>query len=476
MTMRSTWLVLAWVLGVAVAGAGLAVGCGTSSASSQGHTDAGDATSELAQPEEAAVDAGPDINQDPDVYPANHHPIPQLDYHGGEVLQHIRVVTLTFVGDPHRDAFRDFDHFIVSTAWWKQTAEGYCVDGGKYSGQCVGDGTAKAPEGGAWIPDGSTADGGDGYLDVELPYDLATSIMDGDIQTWLQKHVAAGDFPAPDASTIYAIYFPKTTSVSLGPGQGALCAPTAYGVILGYHSQVTLTPPGGTPVNAQYAALPFCDFGGGDNSNYQLTTLTASHEIAETATDPSGTAFFLSTNDAWSGAQSISGGENGDMCENVNDNTYDESGYNVQRIWSNQAAAQSKQPCQPWGSTYYAAALRTTAQPIPQDNHVSDGYVFVKRGQSTDVIADVFAEKALPHDLLLYAGVPRFGATDPSALAPPGNMVTVTFSQQQVNNGDGVIVTFSAASGATAGDQALVIRAVLENNDYNDWPVIVHVH
>ena len=44
-----------------------------------------------------------------------------------------------------------------------------------------------------------------------------------------------------------------------------------------------------------------------------------------------------------------------------------------------------------------------------------------------------------------------------------------------MNNGDGVVVTFSAPSKAIAGDVHLVLRAVLEPNDYNDWPVIIHV-
>ena len=68
------------------------------------------------------------------------------------------MVTVTFTGDPHRDGERDFTHFILTTAWWQQTAEGFCIDGGPYGGQCVGEGTSVAPEGGAWRPDGSTAD------------------------------------------------------------------------------------------------------------------------------------------------------------------------------------------------------------------------------------------------------------------------------------------------------------------------------
>jgi len=473
--MRSALIFVACTLAATGAASGVAVGC-SSSSSAPGGGDGGDASTGDAVPTpEAAVDTGPDNEQDPDVYPASHHPIPQLDYNGGAILQRARVVTVTFTGNAHRDALRVFDHTITTTDWWKQTGEGYCVDGGAHAG-CVGAGTAAAPEGGAWRPDGSTDDAGDGYLDVELPYDFASSgITDGDIQTWLNRHVVAGDFPAPDAQTLYMLYFPSTTSIT-DPNQGTSCF--NWGA---YHYSTVITPDAGQPVAVAYAVMPYCDLGQGDLVNYQYLTQAASHEIAEAATDPfpSLTAgFYLTTNDAWEGQIQNVGGECGDMCFFVADPTYNESGYNVQRIWSNQMAALGKQPCQPWSQPYFAAALRTTLQKIPPDQHPSDGYVFVKRGQSVDIVADVFSEVALPHDLLLYAGKNKPNATDPSDLAPPDNAVTVSLSESQVHNGNGVVVTVSASSKSLQGANyvsKVVLRAVLEKNDYNDWPFAVLV-
>jgi len=484
--MRSSWLVLAWVFGVALAGVGLAVGCGSSSAGARATNDGGDASTEAAA-EEAAVDAGPDINQDPDAYPAKHHPIPQLDYNGGPILQHARIVTVTFTGNVHRDGFRYFDHFIVTSGWWKQALESNCIDAGPYAG-CIGDGNDVASDGGAWRPDGSTADGGDGYLDVELAYDLPGSVlMDSDIQTWLGNHITAGDFPPTDSQTLYAIYFPTTTSISYAdPNSGQL--QTSCQQFLGYHGSIAPgSPAGGTA----YAVLPYCTFGIGDDFDYQQLILTTSHEFAEGVTDPqvdTHTAFALNVgNDPWLAQQGIAGAgaECADMCANVSspsvfvgggDEPYDESGYNVTRIWSSLAASLSMNPCQPWTPTYYGAALRTVPQPIPADgNNLSDGYVFVKRGQSVDVVADVFSQAALPHDLLLYAGVPKLGAMSPSDLDAPPDLITVSFSQQQVHNGDGVVVTFTVPSKATTGDNWMVLRSVLEQTDYNDWPLIVHV-
>jgi hypothetical protein len=474
MSMRGAW-VLVISLVAASSSVGLAVGCGGSSAGGTATSDGGDATIEDATPE-GLCDAGSDLNRCSDAYPAQHHPVPQLDYGGGPILQHIRVVTVTFAGDPHRDAFRDFDHFLVTTPWWRQTAETFCIDGGTFAGQCVGDGTSAAPEGGAWPPDGSAADGGDGHLDVELAYDFASgSIEDADIQAWLARHITAGDFPPPDDQTAYVLFFPQSTTITnVGPS----CVQFA-----GYHK--TIPAPDGGGGRVSYAVIPYCDYGQGDAVDFQQATFATSHELAEMATDPEFgqyTAFDLTSNDAWLAQEGIAGGVGGecaDMCFLVADPTYDAGGYTVTRVWSNQAAARSMQPCQPWAQTYHGAALRTAPQLIPATDsfpaHVSDGYVFLKRGQSTDIVADVFSQSALPHALLLYAGTNRLGATDPGDMIPPGDLIAVAFSQQKVQNGDRVVVTFTAPSTASTGDTWMVIRTVLEKNDFNDWPVIVHV-
>jgi hypothetical protein len=471
--MSSTWLGVSLALaiaGAAVGAAGLAAGCSNASSAKAASGEGGDASTADVMPE-AVADTGPDNDQDPDVYPSKHHPIPQIDYSGGPILFHTRVVTVTFTGDTHKAALRAFGHFITSSDWWKQTAEGYCVDAGPHAG-CVGAGTAAAPEGGAWLPDGSTDDAGDGFLDVELPYDLGSpNISDGQIQAWLAGHISAGDFPAPDSQTIYAVYFPKTTSIDYG---GAISC-EAFGA---YHGETAAAPDGGTPILVAYAVMPFCDYGLGDVGNYNYVTLAASHELAEAATDPhpnKETAFSLYSNDAWLGPFAGQAAENGDMCEFLADPSYDQTGITVQRIWSNQAAAQSKQPCQPFSLPYFAAALRTSPQKLP-DGHTSDGYVFVKRGQSVDVVADVFSETALAHDLLLYAGKDKGpAATDPSDMGLPDDYIQISLSQQQVHNGNGVVVTFSVPSNAVTGDFRVVLRAVLEKADYNDWPILVHV-
>jgi hypothetical protein len=412
------------------------------------------------------VDAGPDIDQPPGVYPANHQPIPQIDYNGGPIFQNIRIVTITFVGDLHRDGLRGLDHYMTMSDWWQQTAEGYCV---REAGPCVGPGVVTAADASAWLPDGSTEDAGDGYLDVELPYDFpSNTVQDSQIGPWLDKHIGNGDFPKPDAQTVYVIFFPSTTTVV---DQGPLCLGE-----VAYHSVYASKLPGGS--DTAYAVIPYCQYNQGDTVNYTQVQVAASHEIAETATDPYPgvrTAFYLTSNDAWEGAQSLGGGENGDMCEGLSNANWPDTPYTYQRIWSNQAAAQSQQPCQPSASPnpYFALALR--APPVTVNGHRSAGYIVARRGQSTVGIADAFSQSALAHDFLLYAGKNKgYRTTTPSDLDVPDDGITIAFSRQQAHNGNGVFVTFNVPSSAAVGDVHVVLRAVYES-DYNDWPVIVHV-
>jgi hypothetical protein len=267
---------------------------------------------------------------------------------------------------------------------------------------------------------------------------------------------------------VYALYFTDSTTITLQ--NAASCDAFA-----GYHSSAAV--PGVGLAQVAYAVLPECKyFGEGANDVFNSVTLAASHELAEAATDPhpeTDTAFYLHSNDAWLGALSYGGGECGDMCTYLVDPSVLESGYTVQRIWSNAAAAASKNPCQPWDKPYFGAAVRTPL--LRLSDHSSYGYVVVKRGQSVDAIADVFSEKALPAPLVLYVGVAKGSAQTGPADVGPIDPLTVQLSQNPANNGDGVILTFTAPATAPTGNMRLVVRSVLQDQDYNDWPIIVRV-
>ena len=106
---------------------------------------------------------------------------------------------------------------------------------------------------------------------------------------------------------------------------------------------------------------------------------------------------------------------------------------------------------------------------------VSDGYVVVPRGTTQTFDVNVFSSAPLPNDLNFYVGVPKLQATDPSDLGSIAPGVTASLSITSGHNGNGALLTVSTDKTAALGDTLFVVRSVLAQNDFHDWPVIVHV-
>jgi len=406
------------------------------------------------------------IEQDPNVYPADHQPIPLLRNAGnGPVITNPKLVTITFVGDAKRDAYRAFGDTILGTPWWTTIMNGFGVQPGSGGGYAE-----LAP---TWTGTGRV------------------TISGSDIDAFLQRGITDGTIPRPVKDVLYAFYFPKNVTVQ--NGSSGSCQQ-----FLAYHTSTTVlvpdadagvsdagadageggAPPTGTPVEVPYAVIPVCDTGDA-TATFEQTTVAASHEFAEAATDPfpnSGQGgYLLDTDDSWLPPFYPPGSiiENGDACFELP--AWTEGNYKVQRSWTNAAAMVGDQPCQPvpQGRVYFAAAVRTIKQNA--NGHSSYGYLFVKRGQSASAIVNVFSLKALPHDLLLYVGAPKANQSDPSDLAPLKNEIQVQLSRQTAHNGNGAVLQVTVPDTSTTGDFRMVVRAVLEPDDYNDWPLIVHV-
>ena len=340
-------------------------------------------------------------------------------------------------GDTSCPALRTFDDFIVKSDWWHQTMTGFKVF----------DGTSG------------------GYRELKDTVS-GQSIADADIQQMIIDAVAQGALPKPDAQTLYALYFPASTQISLFGSSSCV-------EFLGYHSSVFVGA-----VDAAYAVMPLCKAANAIATREQLT-VTASHEFAEAASDPHpghDPAYYLTTNDAWAASlgASTAGGENGDVC--IFAPNWTEGAYKVQPIWSNQAAKESRDPCQPspTGTLYYGAAVRTTLQSV--NSHKSNGYLILKKGETQEARIDVFSEKALPHDLKIYAGRDKRGSADPSDMQDIQNGITASFSRTEVHNGNSVVMTISVPDKAVSGNFKFLVRTVLEPTDFHDWPVIVHVN
>jgi hypothetical protein len=383
------------------------------------------------------------------------------------VLDHVKLVTVTFfhataadggavdagadggdggTGTPDiwRDSLRTFDDFIVSakSSWWAQTMGGYKVGAGT----------------------------GGLYAELDDVKVANKSITDTDIQNLLTDGIAAGTVPPPQDQILYAIYFPATTQIS--NFNAAACTD-----FLGYHYEMQVMWQG-APKQVSYAVMPRCPAGTPSETKDQLT-VTASHELAEAASDPfpstNGT-YRMITNDAW--VPTLGGGsagnENGDVC--IFASNYDESGYKVQPIWSNAAAAASHEPCEPQpplaSPIYYGAAVRT--DPLNSGGRKVFGYVVVKPGGSTTVSLDFFSTDKLPHDARLFAGRDK-GTGDPTDMGVISNGVLATLSRTDAHNGNALSMTVTAPANAVKGDFRFVVRSVLEPTDFHDWPVIARV-
>jgi hypothetical protein len=289
------------------------------------------------------AEAGAGVTTEPFDGEAPHAPLPQLVYQNGPVLTATRPVTVTFAGDGMAADLQSFGASVTSNPWWNTVTQGFC----ETSGPCVGGvaGTS-APVGVAAAPS---------YTD---------SVQGGtsSLQAWLAMALDQNLLPQPDpgapSSTLYMLYFPSTTTITLS----GLTSCDGFG---GYHGAMSYGP-----AQVPYAVVMECDPLARGNINLppltvlQSTTLAASHELVESATDPVSTGYWLDPNDEsnW-GWMDVSGsGEVADLCVDffgLDQDTTTEGTFTVQRMWNNARAAQGIDPCVPAPSgddVYFNAA------------------------------------------------------------------------------------------------------------------------
>jgi hypothetical protein len=414
----------------------------------------------IAQPEGGAADGGTivadaspdapvsDADQDPNVYPAKHAPIAQVDNLGGPLLTHPKLVTITFAGYTYKQSAIDFVHTIGSSDWWHATLGTY--------------GVADAQSGG----------------DFELPDTMTGNTLDeNQLHQYLTQQVTSGALPAPDAQTLFILFLPRGAHIT-GPQNSTTCRQNG-----GYHNSVLMSVPSSTPdggadagddagvtvLDVPYAIVPDCGWGGLD-----AITVAGSHEIAEAVTDPTvldGVTYYLFSNDAWIPVQGGTGigGEVGDLCTAYSTTS---GSYTVQRIWSNAAAAASKDPCQPATEIYFGAAVET--KPTTVNGFQTLGHVLLRRGQSITLPGVFFSQAALPHDVTLSVGENQdYGLQDSFGPLPSG--ITATLSRTTAHNGQAFTLTFTADASAASGDSHVVVRSTLDAQTSQDWPLILNV-
>jgi hypothetical protein len=292
--------------------------------------DTGTAPQDAGAPGDAAAEAG---------FPAfTAKDVPQVVDAGGPVMTTPKVVPIFYANDDATTvaSLKDYLSKLPGSTWWK----GWSAEYG------VGAVTIADP---ITLTDVLPATWDDSQIQADLANRLAS--LDGG---------AGAGFPAPDANTLYAYFFPPNVTITTGGGPvpeggvpadagsfggGVQSSCTSFG---GYHDDIALS----ATEFVAYAVVPRCANFGPNITGLDAITGPASHEIAEGVTDP-----FPSDNPAyvtvdtqhgyWS--RLLGGGEVGDMCAQQDNSfvKYADLPYTVQRIWSNKAAMAGADPCVP---------------------------------------------------------------------------------------------------------------------------------
>ncbi len=397
-----------------------------------------------AAPEPIVPDAGPPPDAAPpvevDAAPPKVIPkptFPEVLSRGGPVIKDPKVVAIIFSGDPLATKITDFTSKIATSSYWTNVGLEYGV------------GAMTA------MPTVTLA------VDEPAP----ATITSGQIETWLAAKLA-GPTPAfgtPDASTLYAIYYPKGTTITMdGAGeQGQSCA--GYG---GYHFEINA---GGTQVG--YAVLPRC-------VDIDELTVAASHEYFEWATDPfpKTKPAYSKLDDAHWAWESAFIGELGDLCtfldrENLNPT---DIGFEVQRQWSNKLSLAGKYPCSPTKTTPYLQAI-PTAEDLAI---VPSSSLFSKSIKTKAIRVPPGGERTI--DVLVYSdqaagqSVPMRVMSYQQFYGGKGGAKSgfvFTLDESYGKTGSTVPVTISAPK--TAASDIMMMLAYTSQTTVNYWPVLV---
>jgi hypothetical protein len=360
----------------------------------------------------------------PGGYPAAHPAPPQVVDLGGPVITPY-IVPITFAGDPFAAQIDDFTETLGATPYWSAVTSEYGV----------GAATSAPP--------------------VHIATAAPASIDDTQIQQWIKSGVG-GILPAARTGILYAVFYPATTTVTWNGD--ASCAANE-----GYHWDLDLG--GGTKVS--YAVLPRCDtaVGAPGITGVDATTLVASHEYLEAATDPFPTlAPAYGALDAdhtiWGVLENV---ELGDLCTWADGVAIKPAGfaYTVQRTWSNSSIAAGHDPCVPAPSDVaYFNSVPATADMVTISDYGQSSAtrgVSIPVGQSKVIELSLYSDAPTPGPWTLSAAdAPYYG------IPATTHNLTFAFDKTQGQNGDHVALTITAnAYDAQIGGAPFMIVSTL---------------
>lgn len=243
------------------------------------------------EPDHRAVDAPPFI-------PADHPPPLQFKNLGGPILAHPSLVTVTWPADPLAGFVQTFDAWLATSQYLADGLAEYGISSAQHAGSFV-------------------------FADA-----APASIDATEIGQKLADEAAAGRLLPPTADRLYVVYTPPgTTVLRLGFKS---CETFA-----GTHLSKAATGAGSPIV---FALIPRChnEF----YSDQDNLTISASHEVTESITDP------IFEMPAWFTEDPTStGAEIADAC--IGNSLVGDVPYRVNQLYSNAAAKAGLRPCLP---------------------------------------------------------------------------------------------------------------------------------
>ena len=352
------------------------------------------------------------------VYPAFKPDVGQLKLNGGPLVTAAKIVTVTWSTDPNAAALESFDDKLGASDYWKTTIGEYGI--------------------------GAATSGAANHVHVTTAPPAASTAQE--VETWLAAQVgnAAGGWPAYDASTIYVVYIPTATQLT-PPGP--------------YHSETMVG------ANAHVPFVVIDENAHGTTPLLDAVTAAASHEIAETATNPrdlsEGTDLGLVDFDSMHLAYQISTGDNevGDLCEGRADSVFlgpADLPVSLQRLWSNKSASAGHDPCVPAPAEPYYNVT-------PLDPETVSVFVDTDSTASTSLgyRIGIGAKKTIKVGFYSDAAVPgpwTLTAVEGNYFSPASNhRLTIAITQGSGKNGDiGTIDVTANAQSLGAGNAVLM--------------------
>ncbi len=405
----------------------------------------------------------------PDTAPALPYPAqkpvdpPQVATLGGPVMKTPKIVPVFFANDPDtatQAKVADFVKKVGQTAYWKAVTTEYGV---------------------------GAATGTDPIMLTAADNPPAT-LDDSVIETWLANKLNSNDpaWPAPDQDTIYAMFYPEATTITLGGGPPtgdggapdagpggdagpAVDAGPSFGggveqsctYFGGYHQDIQLDANHGS-LNVAYAVVPRCPAFNGLSAQDGLTS-AASHEFLEAATDPFPVVepAYAQVDDAhfyWSSF--LGGGEIGDMCAQFTPSFTkfaEMPDYEVQRCWSNKAALAGQDPCVPPlpGEVYFNAAPVMDMVPASYAGQtVMASGVQIAAGQSKTIELDLFSTGPT-------SGPWTVSASDQAALRMQAPQLQFSFDKTTGQNGDKIMMTIKVLTAGRRNRESFIVQSTL---------------